>query len=203
MATLPQRQNSSIEEDPKIRRFGARRPASASAPGEGFPGGPVIGDTFFETDNKILYVWDGTTWREISGPRLATRVALGSNGASTGVHVKANMSSITYQDVSGLINQTTDQYTCPLSGLYEVSASVRFDIQTDADQYLLLSIFKNNVEATRSWFLIRATVSSDDLNLTIHDIMSCAANDVLDIRYYADVAAEAVSSDGWATFRRV
>lgn len=58
MGVLPQRYSAPI--DKRLRRSGARRP------GSGFPSGPVTGDLFYETDTKILWVWDGAAWQNVS-----------------------------------------------------------------------------------------------------------------------------------------
>lgn len=47
------------KDDDRIRRFGARRP------GNTFPDGPVVGDTFWKINTADYWIWDGANWREI------------------------------------------------------------------------------------------------------------------------------------------
>lgn len=58
MGVLPSQFNR--KEGHNIRRSGARRAGTT------FPDGPVEGDTFWKTDSLDYWIWDGTSWREIT-----------------------------------------------------------------------------------------------------------------------------------------
>lgn len=58
MAVLPSKFNTF--NDRSKRRSGARRAAGTD------PNGPIIGDTYFNTTNKVLYIWDGSAWIPLS-----------------------------------------------------------------------------------------------------------------------------------------
>lgn len=55
-SVLPSRFNK--RNNTAVRRFGFRRPSASTDK----PGGPTVGDTYYEIDTNIMYTWDGSSW---------------------------------------------------------------------------------------------------------------------------------------------
>jgi len=88
------------------------------------PANPIPGQMIYELDTKIVYLWTGTNWREISAPRYAARVyrTANLNVAAGFASTVVPMDTLSWAD-DNVVFQGSN-YTCPIAGLYEATLNV-------------------------------------------------------------------------------
>ena len=141
--------------------------------------GMSAGQQFFETDTKMLYLWDGSVWHLVSTVNTPVQTFFYGNGCSvstlsaTSVVVKpANVLSNT----NSAYNASTGVFTAPTKGLYLVNASLSVYSSGLDSAYVELYMNVDGTYYSGGWQPIKYIVTGTHTSAKINTIVNCNAN---------------------------
>lgn len=130
-----------------------------------------------------------------------TRVVAMRAGAASG-NTTTSQATLVFAnklvDTHGAYNNSTGVYTCPVSGIYEVKATLASSNNISSSQYMAIIIIKNGSNIKQN-YLFGSGVSQNHYN-NVHDLVSCNAGDLLRIDSVASVSMVNNNSNVTDTF---
>jgi hypothetical protein len=150
---------------------------------------------YYDTATNILYWWNGTAW--VGGPGT-TRVARAyRNAAITGLANAAWTALPTdtaSYDPGGNLSAAKDRYTCPTTGYYHFNATIEGGGSVSGVA-IGAAIMKNGTVAAAG-AISQVSNTASPIGASVSDIVSCNANDYLQLAYGIWTAASATIYTG-------
>lgn len=136
------------------------------------------GLAFYETDNDVLVVSDGTTWREVWRATMPeARAALTADmGVPTGGNRVVTFNTLAYNSHPAMLN-ASGGIVIPRTGLYAIEAHIEFEAH--ANGYRLLDVQKNGSRIRGQRIMFGTALRTGFLQISGWERLN--ANDVIDL----------------------
>lgn len=127
----------------------------------------------------------------ITGGTPAWRIgrATDQNFTTSGSYVKAEWDNTDDADENIFMQNVTYSsgfITVPVAGIYQINATVRIDGLTTDSGYFILSIRRNNINASNAdTYLLKQRYTSTYVSFNVSDVFKADANDTFSIHYYS------------------
>ena len=139
--------------------------------------GMVAGQEFFETDTKLLYAYDGSSWIKMNYIGLRPEFFVRTSAGTTTTAGNRLPWNTTTRNVGACFNTSTYAFTAPITGLYQFNASVFENVGSQGVSDLIISgqaVGRNGFETALGGYPSYAHSGSFYMNSGETAYMQCA-----------------------------